>query len=255
MIDTLASAKGRWAVAGIGAAVVVAVFFVLFRQPMVPLPLGPAGAVAASSPPPVALARAEAQRSILAEETKMRDLTPLFLPTERNATLPRPKLREPGASFLETPPLKLSYKDSVAGFHDDLPPIATLNGKRVNGADAVDALPNDPAAQGFPGFGRQPVAVVALTPRGGFVEVVAMATGHVVLAVPLPVEARPATDQLWQPIELLAKIDAAGLVMPPVITSGSRVEQVDQHYRNYLVRNFGIGERLPPGLYRITVGQ
>jgi hypothetical protein len=58
---------------------------------------------------------------------------------------------------------------------------------------------------------------------------------------------------MWAPLEFLATVEAAGLVAPLTLTGRSGVDEVDAFFRNYLVRTFRLGERLPPGFYRITV--
>jgi hypothetical protein len=104
------------------------------------------------------------------------------------------------------------------------------------------------------GFGRSPVQVAVLPVRGGFISVVTLRTGLEVLAEALPAEASPPGGKSWEPLELLAAVDVAGLAAPLVITTSSRVENVDAHFRDFLARTFRIGARLPPGFYRIVVG-
>jgi hypothetical protein len=55
-------------------------------------------------------------------------------------------------------------------------------------------------------------------------------------------------------MELFAAVDAAGLAAPLLVTEGSRVDEVDAHFRKMLAQTYRIGERLPPGFYRIVVG-
>jgi hypothetical protein len=43
------------------------------------------------------------------------------------------------------------------------------------------------------------------------------------------------------------------LIAPLTLTTRSGVEEIDNFYRNYLVRTYRVGERLAPGFYRITV--
>jgi hypothetical protein len=104
------------------------------------------------------------------------------------------------------------------------------------------------------GFGRQERVVERLPARGGFVEVVAAATGERVLAEALPPSMGPVAGKAWEPMELFAAVDAAGLAVPLVVTEGSRVDEVDAHFRKVLAQTYRIGERLPPGFFRIVVG-
>ena len=243
--------KNRWVTAGLGALVVVGSLALLVRVP--PLPLAHPAGVSPPAPPVVALARTGASQQTLADETRMRDLTPLFLPTEWNARAKQPPLREPGEGVLDVQPLKLEFAEGEIRVARDLPAVATLNGQPLASARPVDLL-SEGAGTPALGFGRSEVAVIPLPPRGGFVEVVESATGRSVLAEALPPQARPSTARPWGPLEFMAAVDAAGLVAPLALTAGSQVDEVDAHYRNYLVRSYRIGERLPPGFYRIIVG-
>jgi hypothetical protein len=58
----------------------------------------------------------------------------------------------------------------------------------------------------------------------------------------------------WAPVEFVARVDAAGLVGPLVVTERSGLEEVDVFFANYLARTLRVGERLAPGFYRICVG-
>ncbi|HUR56673.1 MAG TPA: hypothetical protein VM029_03125 [Opitutaceae bacterium] len=250
-MSTLAwESKGRWTIATVGALVSVAALLTLVRLPAPPLvPGAPAAPTRA-----VELARPDTGRGSLIEETLMRDLTPLFLPTERNAQLPLAPLREPGETVLDFQPLRnLQFNEADPGIARNLPAVATLNGQAPGLAQPIDALPREDGVPAL-GFGRKEAVVIPMTPRGPFVEVVALATGRTVLADALPLDARPATDQPWIPLEFTAAVDPAGLIAPLLLTTGSRVDIVDAHFKNYLVRSYRIAERLAPGFYRITIG-
>jgi hypothetical protein len=225
------------------------VILMLFRMPE---PVAPPAA--APLKPVVRLMRPDGTNAALNEETIMHDTTPLFLPTDRNTTVKELPRREPGKTFLDKETLKLGFADANLNLAKDLPPVVTLNGKPPGKAAPVDALTTDAPGQLFLGFGRMDEPGIPLTPRGGFVEVVAAASGRRVLAEELPLAAMPATEKSWQPLEFFAAIDAAGLVRPLVVTEGSQIEEVDIYFRKFLARTFRIGERLPPGFYRIVVG-
>jgi hypothetical protein len=200
------------------------------------------------------LIKPDAANSPLSEQVKMRDTTPLFLPTEHNAaatTLPR---REPGRAFLDRDTLKLSIGEGGLNLSRALPPVVALGGKSTALARPEDVLTTDSPGEMLMGFGRIDIRVAPMPPRGGFIEVIATATGHTVLAQSLPAEVAPPTDKPWQPMEFLAAVDPAGLVGPLLLTDDSRVEEVNVHFRNYLVRTFLLGERLPPGFYRVIIG-
>jgi hypothetical protein len=55
-------------------------------------------------------------------------------------------------------------------------------------------------------------------------------------------------------MEFVATIDAAGLAAPLMVTTHSGVDEVDVYFKNFLVRTLRVGERLTPGIYRISVG-
>jgi hypothetical protein len=149
--------------------------------------------------------------------------------------------------------LKLSFTDTEAQVSRDLPPAAWLDGKRVEEANALDALSPNENPVSLQSFGRQSTKLLALAPRSGFVQVTLLSDGRVVLSEELPSNARPPSDKSWAPVEFIATVERAGLVGPLVVTEGSRVEETDAHFRNFLARNFRIGDRLPPAFYRITV--
>jgi hypothetical protein len=251
MREALLEARNRWIAAAGGGVVIVAGLLLLFRLPAPVVPL--------SRPVEARIAKAEVQMArpdntdlVLKAEAELRDLRPLFLPTERNAALPEPRL-EPGRTFLDTESPGLTFTDADAQISRDLPPVATLDGQAVQKATPADVLGPQESRLGLRGFGRTEAVTKPFAPRGGYIEVVAMKDGGRVLAQPLPVEARPVSDKPWAPLELIAVVDAAGLVSPLAVIDGSRVDEVDSHFRTYLAREFRIGERLWPGFYRVIV--
>jgi hypothetical protein len=189
----------------------------------------------------------------LKDEAQIRDLRPLFLPTQFNTTLPEPR-REAGHTILDEETPRLEFVEAELGIGQKLPPAATLNGRGAEKARGTDTLEGGDAAVGMAGYGRQQRQLEPLPARGGYIEVVAAATGQRVLAEPLPTSLGPAAGKAWEPMELYAAVDAAGLAAPLVVTEGSRVDEVDAHFRKILAQSFRIGERLPPGFYRIVVG-
>jgi hypothetical protein len=248
------SEKTRWIVAAAGAIAVLVALLTLFRLPPPSVALVPPSQPQTGAPRPIVQMAEANEADVLAEEMALRDMRPLFLPTERvNVTLPLPR-REPGRTFLDDATLKLGVSEAEINISHDLPPVATLGDQPAEKAGAVDALTADQGGLGLLGFGRAEEKIQSLKGRGGFVEVRSTATGHVVLSEVLPLEARPAGDKAWEPLEMLAAVDATGLATPLVITSSSRVEEVDAHFRRFLSHQFRIGERLPPGYYRIVIG-
>lgn len=241
--------RTRWIVAAIGAALVMGLLAPLFLLPRV----GGFAVPAVSMPPPVKLADPSPTNPLLREVTAMRDLAPLFLPTERNAGLTRLPRPDVGRTLLDMEAAKFSVAEAEVRFERDLP-AGDLGGKPVTVARPLDALPPPASAPGMLGLGRSDVPVEPLLARGAYVEVVAIRTGEFVFGESLAVAVKPATDKPWGPIQFLANVDAAGLIGPLILTERSGAEEVDQHFRNYLAQTYRIGQRLAPGIYRVTVG-
>lgn len=241
----------RWVVAGAGAVGVMVASLFLFRFPSAPAHLIPA---AETMPPKafVRMAKPEESNRLFQEEAELRDMRPLFLPTERNAALPEPRL-EAGRTFLDNETLKLSLTDTEAQVSRVLPPIALLNGERMEEAKPIDALSPKENALSLESFGRRGTKLTPLAARSAFLQVTALEDGKIVLSQELPRNAAPPGDKAWAPIEIVATVDPAGLVGALVVTEGSRVEETDAHFKNFLAHNFLIGDRLAPGFYRITV--
>ncbi|MEI6465484.1 MAG: hypothetical protein WCQ89_12230 [Verrucomicrobiota bacterium] len=239
--------KRRWAFAAFSGSLLLTGILGLFRVPSTP-PSSGAGRTQA----PVQIARPSRVDPILQEETELRDLTPLFLPTERNASLPQPR-REPGRTLLDEENPKYRFSDAELTLSKGLPPAATLSGKPAGAAEPVDVFAPQILGGSLAGFGRQQIEEGTFKSRGGFLEVVAAGTGRVVLAEALLGIGRPPGDKVWSPVEYLAVVDASGLAIPLIVTEGSRLAEVDAFLGNYLTRNYQLGGRLPPGFYRVTV--
>lgn len=239
--------RGHWFVAAAGALLVVAATVYLFR-----FPAPPPAPVLRPQKSAVQLARPGVADEVLRQEAELRDLSPLFLPTSRNAALPEPK-RESRRTILEEEHPRWSFGEADLHVGREFPPVVTLGGKALEKAELADALSIEAAEAPLSGFGRRGAEISPIEGRGGFVEVVAARDGRRVLAERLPMSAAPPGGRAWAPMELLATVDAAGLTCPLVVTEGSRVEETDLHFRNYLAETFQIGAKLPPGYYRITV--
>jgi len=251
MNATVMIGGGRWVVATAGAAVIMIMLLWLFRVPA-PAPALTTQSVVRTPATSVEIARPDRTDRLLEAEAELRDLRPLFLPTARNAALPEPRL-EPGRTFLEAETLQPKVTSPEAKLANDLPALATLNGQAVEEATPADVLSPTETPLSLQSFGRAPLDVTEFRARGGYVEVSALRDGRKVLGEPLPVDARPATDKAWSPVEFIAVVDAAGLVGPLVVTDGSRVDEIDAYYRSYLAQNFRLGQRLAAGFYRVTV--
>jgi hypothetical protein len=238
--------RRRWIASGVAATAILTGVLALFRAPSRP----PASTLAGR--PPVQLARPGTADPILREQAEMRDLAPLFLPTERNASLTIAP-RDPNRSLLEDQSPKLRFGEAEANVVKSFPPVALVNGRPAAQAGPLDLFSPDSVAASLAGFGREPAPIAPLPPRGGFVEVVASRSGERVLAEPITPAAGPSGEKQWGPVEFLALVDSAGLAAPLSVTAGSRVAEVDAHFSNYLSQVFRVGDRLAPGFYRITV--
>ena len=240
-VNTMArprTSKTRWAIAFAGAAAAAAMVLVLFRGPSeVRLP-----------PDEIRVKRTVTlvndQDRVVSDEAILLDPTALFLPTRWNATQREILPREPGGIFqgYDTPKHSFGENDLKLS----LPaPIPVPTG-------AAEAVMSEALASALIGFGRadQPMPLPPL--RGGFVEIVAAASGRPVLAQ-IIVGGPPVSGQ-WQPVEFVAAVDVAGLIGPLVVTTRSGLEEVDSFFANYLIRTLRLGSRLGPGFYRIYVG-
>lgn len=253
MNASLAGQKQRWAIAAGAAGVVLATLLLLFRAPPPPTLLPPPSAPSGTAGVKHAVQLAAPADQLLRDETELRDLRPLFLPTDRNAK-PADLKREPGRTFLDSDTVKLSFPETELHLPKAFPPVAMVADAPADKATALDALASESAFLTWFGIGRGPVAIQSLKPRGGYVEVISWATGKRLWGEVLPVaEARPPGDKPWAPVEFLARIDAAGLATPLDVTTSSGVEEVDAHFRKFLAKSYRLGERLEPGFYRVIV--
>ena len=242
--------KQRWTIAALGAGSVVIALLFLFRMPPPPTAFS-SPRPAAATPVKAAVQLATRADEFLKAETDIRDLRPLFRPTERNASLPELK-RELGRTFLDDEPVKSALLESEVAITKDLPPVAIVGEKPADQARPLDALASEDVTS-LLGFGRTDQRVQPMAARAGFMEVVSAATGERVQGDELPAAARVPGDKPWAPLEFLAQIDAVGLAAPLLVTTSSGSEEIDSHFKKYLGKTYRIGERLPPGFYRLIV--
>ena len=236
---TAAAGRNRWLTAAVGAVVVLAGVALLFRSPT-DLRLGP------GTPPAQPIAAVKLV-NLKRNEAALTDPTPLFLPTQWNAgqnALPANARREPGSAF-QGFPAKLQFAETELSLN--FPAQVAVPGR------TVDALGTGNQAQMFLGLETANGKVTQLYVRKAFVEILAADNGERIMAQPL-VDANPPGGSGWQPMEFLVAVDAMGLVGPPILTESSRVGSVDGYFKNYLAKTLRVGERLPPGFYRISIG-
>jgi hypothetical protein len=200
----------------------------------------------------VAIARADNKggNAALLAQVELYDQKSLFSPTPDNSSdpaLPATLRREPGNAFKTiSPQLTFAeYEMSIV-----LPePIAVPK-------NLVEALHTGETANPFFTFGRINYPYTPLPKRLAFVEVLQAKTGRTVLAAPLsagPNDNLPAVD--WQPLEMVVAVENSGLIGTPTVTSPSGFEEVDDYFRAFIVKQFRLGARLPPGFYMLRIGQ
>ncbi|ATC63403.1 hypothetical protein CMV30_05240 [Nibricoccus aquaticus] len=244
--------EGRWlGLAALIAIVCVAVLVLAVRFVSLPTPAANSkpvtprtGGIGIASP-------SGTVASALLHEQSLLDPDPLFLPTQFNASqlrLPALIRREPGASFQ---PVSSKYTYTLAEAQISFPePVASP-------AQPVDVLAYDRVKNPYEVLGRYESDALPLPERLAVVEIVQIKSGRVVFTAPLKMLDAPAqlASADWRPLELLAAVDATGLIGLPVLSRGSGVEAIDTFFlRSYLAKEFRLGERLPPGFYALRVG-
>lgn len=182
---------------------------------------------------------------ILQERAELLDPTPLFFPTEWNfgqQPLSETNQRIPGQVFG-----RFEAKMTV-----DEQEIAKYGAGEVEVPEKLtDVLVQGNEAP-FAGLGRRDTQKATLAVRAAYLEIRDMRNGNNILSQALTGFQSPRAD--YAPIEFLVVIGSAGLIGDPIITSGSGWEEVDNFFRTYLVKSYHLGERLPPGRYRVLVG-
>ena len=235
--------KRLWILSSLAGAAILVFGIALFRPPRPPAPslpthpkltLGLGAATGASADP------------LFREDAEAHDPTPLFLPTRWNGSEVSLPPREQGGAFENFAP-RLAFSTTQLAL--DLPQAVGVP------ARPADALEANPPGQQFVGVGRSDRTPPVLTPRSAYVEVVDVGTGRRVLAqaladLPTARADSPPQGGDW---EFMAAVDAAGLVgtLVPTVRSGTAA---DGFFVTYLVENLRVGDRLPPGFYRISVG-
>lgn len=231
----------RWGIAATCACLAVAFVFTLFRAPVASSNLIAPPAIA-----PVLVRAAEGNDVAFDEQKTLADPTPLFLPTVWNAAPKGPPRSEPGARF-ENFAGRLRSGATDGDLKLTLPPPVSVP------VTPADMLLMEPPGSALAGFGRAAVALPVLDPRQAFVEIVAEGTGRTVLRQALT-DAKPPGEGVWEPMEFLVAVDPAGLVGGVSVTKRSGVEGVDNYFQRYLAQTFRVGQRLAPGIYRISLG-
>lgn len=238
MTPDLSGPRRRW-IAAAGGAAVVLVGLLLFLRLVEVSPQKPLQQRTVTLQP----IKLDASRAFMTGD--LHDQRPLFLPTDRNVgprSVPR---RHPGSSLLHQDAVKLFFAEADLAL--SLPKPVALPQKApevvLDGAHSAPLF----------GFGREIATIAPLPQRGGTVEVFTAKSNRRVQAFLLAPAVRPPTQKPWRPIEFVATVDAAGLVGSLMVSERSDVEEAELFFANFLARTFRIGERLPPGSYRIVV--
>jgi hypothetical protein len=228
--------------------VAVVVVFVgamaLVRTPEPPAPRRPAEAAPRNS---VGLTRLDEKSAdvVTREEAVFRDPTPLFLPTPWNAGA------DVGPSVLTTGPEGL-FPDYAAKLVNPAAELTAWFAPTPTPMAPADALRVGERGNPYGAVGRRETPMEPLPERLGFVDVLQTATGRRVLAVSVPL-ARGAPEGDWQPLEMLVGVDRAGSVEAAVMT-GSGADEWDRFLRQFIEKDFHLGQRVTPGFYRVVVG-
>ncbi|HWA26316.1 MAG TPA: hypothetical protein VG734_11685 [Lacunisphaera sp.] len=182
---------------------------------------------------------------VLREKAEIMDPTPLFFPTAWNfgqQPLPPGSLKQPGQVF--------------PSFEPQYPLITKGIGADDNELQGVPTKLADLLAQGneapFAGMGRVDRERSTLPVRAAYLEVRALENADNIISEQLGGATPPRAD--IAPIEFIVLVGSAGLVGEPFLTTGSGRDEVDNYFRNYLVKTYRLGEHLPPGQYRVVVG-
>ena len=241
-----------WGVAALTVVFVIAAAAVLFRplgrSPAVPNPTPPPKVNVAQLPAANEAGNERPAETLLREQVDLLDPTPLFLPTDRNASqqpLPAEVRRQPEQVFGDYPWVPFFDESTLklpAGPAQPLP---------AGPQDLLKEASRDP----FVGFDRRDEPLNPLLTRLGYVEVSRVADGRIEFTQKLerPV-VLPAGRLDWQPAEFLVDVTPIGLLGRPAITASSDIEEVDLFLRDYLSEVLHLGERLSPGVYRVVVG-
>jgi hypothetical protein len=181
---------------------------------------------------------------VLQERAEFFDPSPMFLPTARNAgqeALPPRLVVQPGQVFLDFPP-------NLRVVEANLPSYGSESITAPEGLAEVMARASEAP---FAGLGEAGAPRRRVEPRKAFLEVKSM-EGNALVGVALTDAAVPRPD--FAPLEFLATVNAAGLVVEPLLVTGSGADDVDSFFRTYLARSFRLGEKLAPGVYRVAIG-
>jgi hypothetical protein len=243
-----------WILASLLSLVIVGLVGLLFRPPA---PLGQHPA--AQAKPTIELPTGGG--AAFDDRAAFKDPSPLFLPTPWNSAPAEARQHEPIGTFTGYEP---KYAFSVNDLKINLPPTTRVP------RTAAEALVNEAPGNPIQGIGRADVRIARLDERWAFLEVVGTSDGRRAFVRSLPPPSLPPgapallRSGAWRPVEFVTAVDPQGLVgrISPVPRSG--MEAGDPFLQltgeslglieNYLAETLRLGDRLPPGFYRILIG-
>ncbi len=240
-------AQWIWLAAGLGVAARVAFIFWGQTDPAVPPPparSGPRVTVVAGN--------GAAGGPLMREQIELLDQQPLSMPTRWNAgaqPLPADLRRQPGEVFGV-------YDARLAFAAERLEPVfGPKGGAPADGRGGLRAI--GPMAGGWAGLARLDRPIARLGEREAAIEVRGYSgdADPVVLRVSLSGFPPAVRQHDWAPLEFSVAVERGGLVGVPNLAIGSGVEEVDAFFGGFLARDCHLGERVPPGFYRVIVVQ
>jgi hypothetical protein len=183
------------------------------------------------------------------EDAWLNDPTPLFLPTRWSGSQLKPLRILTGSDFSGFSP-KLAFSTERLAVNI-ASPVA------VPDSPALALATRDPSNPAY-GLGRSDQARILLDPRVASVRVTSMSTGisvyeKQILSKDTSTAPNDVLIHAFSPLEFSVAVDAAGFIGPILSTKRSGT-QADQFFLDYLTHSLRIGDRLPPGFYKITVG-
>lgn len=186
----------------------------------------------------------------LKEKAEFFDPLPLFLPTPWNYE------QGPLSPGLERRPSEIFGRFAAKMTF----PEAKLDmqfGPRVSLPESPKEVLTGEDRDPFFSFGREDGPLPVFQTRGAFVEVSGMGANATTVRQELK-EAHPPRED-WAPVEYMAAVDETGLLGQLVVSGhdglpGDGADEVDAYFRDFLSKNFRLGSRLSPGIYRVLVG-
>jgi len=267
-----------------GVAVAVALLALLLLVGLLSLNLGreeePAGGVGGAITVPsqssaaqtVGLQPIRGQQSqhsesdLVAAEALFFDPSPLFLPTRWNAGaigMPETILQEAEELFEDyAPKLRFAHEGIGSGILRSADSATSAPASAASGARASELVFSDEDGVGRLSIGRGAEEPARLPERSARLEVVTIRAEaraetpmarRVIVRELVPPAVSSGADN-WQPLELAAVVDASGLVGAVMLVQSSGVEAVDAFFRDYVVSELHLGERVGPGVYQILAG-